>query len=117
MAINHVTVRGLVILRQTFVQLRQAAQPTGAPAARGGCARRPCVGGTKSLNEHVAPWCHLSRKSACFPMRRGSAQWCHFSAKNLVISTNGSTCSESSRGSGLRFPPEPLISAPRRPAG
>ena len=35
MAINDVTVRGLVILRQTFVQLRQAAQPTGAPAGRG----------------------------------------------------------------------------------
>ena len=35
MAINHVTVRGLVILRQTFVQLHQAAQPTGAPAGRG----------------------------------------------------------------------------------
>jgi hypothetical protein len=46
-------------------------------------------------------WCHLSGKSACFPMRPVDAYWCHFSAKSLAISTNGLIQNDSGLPQGL----------------
>src|SRR5262249_1904673 len=66
-----------------------------APRRRG----RACAATTVQARRRVRlllRWGHLLRKSACFSMRRESAEWGHLSAKSFMISTNGLIRSESS---------------------